>query len=48
MDRDAGSYIIDENGNIKPNEDDEAMAERLNLKKKVKKDKEVKEDVYNE
>ena len=47
MDRDAGSYIIDEEGHIKPNEDDEAMAERLNLKKKIKKDKEVKTNVHD-
>lgn len=28
MDRPAGSYIEDENGNIVPNRDDEAMAAR--------------------
>lgn len=28
MDREAGSYVIDEKGNLKPNLDDEAMVER--------------------
>ncbi len=53
MDREAGSYIVDKDGNLIPNEDDEAMAERHGLKKKDseqvgmtkrEKKKEVKED----
>jgi hypothetical protein len=42
--REAGSWIED-NGQVRPNENDEAMAERLNLKKDKKKDnKEVTTD----
>ena len=42
MDRPSGSYVIDEKGDIKPNENDEAMVERHNLKKpkKIIKEKE--------
>lgn len=52
MERPAGSYILDEQGNLIPNPDDEAMAARHGLKKpksdirtgkeEVKKEKEVK------
>lgn len=44
MDREAGSYVVDKDGNLIPNEEDEAMAERHGLKKKNQKKKEVKED----
>ena len=42
MDREAGSWIEDENGNLVPNLNDEAMAIRAG---QLKREKEVKEDV---
>ena len=33
MDVNAGSYVIDANGDIRPNENDEAMTGRYGLKK---------------
>ena len=44
MDREAGSWIEDENGNLVPNMNDEAMAIRAG---QIKSEKEVKTDVKN-
>jgi hypothetical protein len=45
MDREAGSFIEDEQGNIVPNMKDEAMAIRA---RQIKPEKEVKADVKDE
>lgn len=45
MEEKVGSYVIDKDGNHKPNADDEAMADRHGLKKEDgKKKKEVTKD----
>jgi len=45
MEEKVGAYVLDENGDMIPDLNDEAMSKRYNLKKTFKKkDKEVKED----